>query len=104
MKIYKDYIKEIENQLNTDEVEQAKREALQDIFLIKLSELRRQRGIRQKDISSFSQSGISKLESRRDMKISTLIEYLNEIGMGVQISVYPKGNGTDNEHITLVKT
>ena len=47
-------------------------------------------GIRQEEIKTFARSGISKLESWKDMKVSTLIEYLNSVGMGVEIKAYPK--------------
>lgn len=46
-------------------------------------------GIRQEDIKGFTQSSISKLESRKDIKVSALIEYLDNIGMGVEIKAYP---------------
>jgi hypothetical protein len=54
------------------------------ILLIRLSELRKQMGVKQEDIQAFTQSGISKIESRKDMKISTLVQYLNNIGMDLE--------------------
>lgn len=103
MKMYEDYISKIEGELSVTEIEQAKREAAHDIFLIKLSELRKMQGIRQDEIKSFSQSGISKLESRKDIKISTLINYMNELGLGMEIKVYPRGTHDENQEIVLVK-
>ncbi|MBA4419410.1 MAG: transcriptional regulator [Syntrophus sp. (in: bacteria)] len=85
-----DFIDELASIMPPERVERAKREAEKEIFQIRLSELRKKMGIRQEDIKSFTQSGISKLESRRDMKVSTLIEYLDSIGMGVEITAYPK--------------
>ncbi|MBA7633512.1 hypothetical protein ES703_41080 [subsurface metagenome] len=61
--------------------------------------------LRQEDIDSFSQPGISKLESRKDMKISTLLEYLDSIGLGIEIKVYPKKKQRHStEEIILIKT
>lgn len=90
MKKKKNYIDVLSTSLSPERVARAKKDAEEEIFRIRLSELRKQMGIRQEDIKSFSQSSISKLESRTDMKVSTLIEYLNEIGMGVEIHAYPK--------------
>jgi hypothetical protein len=33
---------------------------------------------------------VSRLEKRKDIKISTLVEYLNGLGMGLEIKTYPK--------------
>jgi len=73
-----DFIDELETTLPEKRIKKAHKEAEQAILQIKLSELREKQGIRQEDIKSFSQSGVSKLETRKDMKISTLIEYLDK--------------------------
>lgn len=86
----KDYIDELAAMLPQERVERAKRDAEKEIFQIRLSELRKEMGIRQEEVKGFSQSSISKLEARKDIKISTLIEYLNNLGMGLEIKVYPK--------------
>ena len=70
-------------------MQRAKKKAENEIFRIRLSELRIKMGLKQEDIKAFTQSGISKLESREDMKISTLVEYLHNIGMGLEIKAYP---------------
>jgi glycosylphosphatidylinositol transamidase (GPIT) subunit GPI8 len=99
----KDFIDELSQMLPKERVERAQVNANKEIFSIKLSELRKQMGIKQEEIKSFSQSGISRLESRKDMKISTLIEYLENIGMGLEIKVYPKATHNKNEEVTLLK-
>ena len=85
-----DFTDELAAMLPPERVKRAKKEAEKEIFQIRLSELRKKMGIRQEDVEAFSQSSISKLESRKDMKVSTLIEYLDKIGMGVEIKAYPK--------------
>jgi len=60
--------------------------------LIELRELRKHFGINQQKFKNFTQSGISKLESRNDMKLSALIDYMDDIGFGMEIKIYPKKN------------
>jgi len=72
-----DFIDELEKMLPPERVRRARKRAKKEIFEIKLSELRKMMKVRQEEIKAFTQSGISKLERRKDMKISTLIEYLD---------------------------
>ena len=54
------------------------------------------------EFANFSQTSISRLEKRKDIRISTLIEYLNNLGMGLEIRTYPKNNvKKENEEILL---
>ena len=64
----KDFTDELAAMLPKERVERAKRDAEKEIFQIRLSELRKKVGLRQEDIKNFSQSSISKLESRKDIK------------------------------------
>lgn len=70
---------------------------------MKLAELRERRGVKQSDITAFSQPAISKLERRKDMRLSTLIEYLDGIGLGLEIRVYPKNPDGATKAETLLK-
>ncbi len=99
----KDFMDELEAMLPSERVQRAKKEAEKEIFRIRLSELRKQMGMKQEDVQAFTQSGISKLESRKDMKISTLVEYLHNIGMGVEIKAYPKKRKHKVEDVVLLK-
>lgn len=85
-----DFVDELASTLPKKRINKAKKEAEKEIFQIRLSELREKRGVKQEDIKSFSQSSVSKLESRKDMKISTLIEYLDNLGLGIEIKAYTK--------------
>ncbi|MEW6585585.1 MAG: XRE family transcriptional regulator [Nitrospirota bacterium] len=60
-------------------------------------------GMKQEDIRAFTQSGISKLEARKDMKISTLVEYLHNIGMGVEIKAYPRRRKHKIDEVVLLR-
>jgi hypothetical protein len=102
MAIVKNAVKAMEAVMSKESVRRAKIDAEREIFAIRLSELRDSQGIRQSDVTAFSQTSISKLERRKDMKLSTLIEYLEGIGMGLEIKVYPKGaKGTSKGEILL---
>jgi len=98
-----DYLNELAAMLPKERVARAKKEADREIFKIQLSELRKKFNIRQQDIKLFSQSGISKIESRKDMKLSTLIQYLDKIGLGMEIKVFPKNIKSTEDGIVLLK-
>ncbi|MCW7479439.1 helix-turn-helix domain-containing protein [Leptospira bandrabouensis] len=98
-------IENLEKSLSSESVARAKHKAEKMLFQINLAELRKQVGLRQEDISSFSQSGLSKLESRKDMKISTLIDYLDSLGMDLEIKarVRSKKDGKSKKEFVLLK-
>ncbi len=100
----KNGIKRMESRLTRTQVKKARQEAQQEIFKIRLSELRKEMGLRQEDIPSFSQSGLSKLEGRKDMKISTLVEYMKSIGMRLEIKAMPLKGKSAKHGVVLVKT
>lgn len=99
----KDFVSELEAQLPPERIRRARKEAQQEILRLKLADVRKHLGVRQKEIKAFSQSGISKLESRRDMKLSTLVTYLNSLGMEVEIKAYPKRRTSKRRAILLLK-
>jgi hypothetical protein len=97
----KDFIDELSKSLPPERVNRAKKEAEREILNIRLAQLRKHNLIKQSDVKSFSQSSISRIEARKDIKISTLLKYLDSIGMDVEIYVYPKGKR--NKKIALLK-
>lgn len=90
MAIVKNAVKAMEASMTLDQIKQVRTKTEREILSMKLADLRERRGIKQTDIAAFSQTAVSKLERRKDMKISTLIEYLEGIGMGLELRVYPK--------------
>jgi hypothetical protein len=101
--IVKNAVKGMEATMTDDQVRRAHASAEREILAMKLAKLRERRGVKQTDISTFSQSAISKLERWKDMKLSTLIEYLDGIGMGLEIRVYPKDSKGTSKTETLLK-
>ena len=86
----KDAIKIMESKMNPESVKRAYIKAEQDIMAIRLAQLREGQNIKQSEMANFSQSSVSKIEKRKDLKISTLIDYLDSLGMGLEIMTYPK--------------
>jgi hypothetical protein len=99
-----DFLKLLEKRMSPGAIARSRDNAKREVFRIRLADLRRQQGIRQKQIGSFSQSSLSKLEARSDMKISTLIDYLEAIGMGIQIKALPRGKSKNSSGLVLVET
>ena len=89
-KKYKDFFQEAKKYLSAQRIQKAKARAHTEVFKIRLSELRQKQGINQASVKGFTQSAVSKLEARKDMKVSTLLEYLDSIGMNIEILVHSK--------------
>ena len=70
---------------------------------IRLAQLREERNIKQSEMSNFTQSSVSKIEKRKDIKISTLIDYLDSLGMGLEIVTYPKESKVKIQKTVLLK-
>jgi len=83
-------IKMMESKMKPDSVERSRIMAEQEILAIRLGQLREKLGVKQDEFKNFSQTSISRLEKRKDIRISTLIEYLNNLGMGLEIKTFPK--------------
>ena len=95
-------IQMMESKMKPESVERSRIMAEQEILTIKLGQLREKLGVKQGEFNNFSQTSISRLEKRRDIRISTLIEYLNNLGMGLEIKTFPKtGSKKIKEEILL---
>jgi len=97
-----DAIKMMESKMKPESVECSRKMAEQEILSIRLGQLREKLGVKQDEFDNFSQTSISRLEKRKDIRISTLIEYLDNLGMGLEIKTFPKTNvNIINEEILL---
>jgi hypothetical protein len=99
----KNAIEAMELLMSSESVQRARMKAEQEILAIKLGQLRERRGLKQNEVEKFSQTSVSRLEKRRDIKISTLAEYLNSLGMGLEIKTYPKDKSVKLEEEVLLK-
>jgi hypothetical protein len=85
-------IEAMESMMSPESIERSRKKAEQEIFSIKLGLLREKRGLKQNEVKNFSQTSVSRLERRKDIKISTLVDYLSSLDMGLEIRTYPKNN------------
>lgn len=67
-------IKAIEGMMTEEQIRRAHASAERETLIRRLAELRERRGIKQSEVTTFSQTAISKLEKRKDMKLSTIID------------------------------
>jgi hypothetical protein len=95
-----DFFASARSQLTPERLVRAHSKAMSEIFSIRLSKLRTQQGIAQTEVKGFTQSNVSRLETRDDMKLSTLLQYLDSIDMDVEITVKPKHG---DKHVTPIK-
>ena len=82
-------ISELDKKIKPEVLAKARKLCEQDLLNIRLKELRSKSGIKQTDVS--------KLERRKDIKISTLIDYLDSLGMGLEIAALSRGKATKKE-------
>jgi hypothetical protein len=99
----KNAVEAMESMMTPESVQRARIKAEQEIMTIKLGLLREKRGLKQNEINNFSQTSVSRLEKRKDIKISTLAEYLNSLGMGLEIKTYPKDKTIKLKEEVLLK-
>ena len=83
-------IEAMESMMSPESIERSRKKAEQEILAIKLGQLREKCGLKQNEIKNFSQTSVSRLERRRDIKISTLVDYLSGLDMGLEIRTFPK--------------
>lgn len=99
----KDAIQMMESKMNQKEIQKAKKIAEQEILAVRLAQLREAQNIKQSEVDNFSQSAVSKLEKRKDIKISTLRDYLDSLGMGLEIKAYPKEESSITKEKVLLR-
>jgi hypothetical protein len=85
-------ISELDAKMNPEVLARAKKMAQEESLNIRLAILREKYGIKQCDITNFTQTAVSKLEKRKDIRISTLIDYLDSLGMGLEINACPRSS------------
>ena len=84
-----------ESLMSPDDIQVAKLKAKNIILKLKLAEMRKKYGIKQTDIPGFSQVSVSRIESRNDIKVSTLIDYIHACGMELEIKAIPNNKKSD---------
>jgi hypothetical protein len=90
MAIVKDAMKEMESVMSEESIARSDEIYEQELFMLQLGELREQYNLKQTDIKGFSQPAISRIEGRTDIKLSTLIKYLTQMDLEMEIKVRPR--------------
>jgi hypothetical protein len=80
---YTDFFEEAQKSMSQESTRRAEHEANKIMLTLDLAELRKHTGRSQSEVSGYRQSSISKIEARKDMKISTLVSYCRSLG-GIQ--------------------
>ena len=84
----KDAIKMMESNMSPEAVRRTHIQVEQDIMTIRLAQLREEQNVKQSEMTNFTQSSVSKIEKRKDIKISTLIDYLDSLGVDQDAILY----------------
>jgi hypothetical protein len=95
-------ISDLDAKVSPEVLTKARKLYERESLTMRLKALRGKYGIKQGDVVNFTQTAISKLERRRDIKISTLIDYIESLGMGLEITALPKDNDTEREVLLKV--
>jgi hypothetical protein len=85
-------ISELDAKMNPAVLEKARRMAREESLNIMLAILREKYGMKQNELTNFTQTAVSKIENRKDIRISTLINYLDSLGMGLEINARPRNS------------
>jgi hypothetical protein len=96
-------IKMMESKMKAESVARSHLMAEQEILTIRLGQLREKKNKKQNEFDGFSQTSVSRIEKRKDIRISTLIEYLNNLGMGLEIKTFPKANAKKVKEEVLLR-
>ena len=95
-------ISELDAQVNPEVLDKARKLYERESLNMRLKELRGTYGIKQDDVVNFTQTAVSKLEGRKDIKVSTLIDYIESLGMGLEITALPRDNSTERNVLLKV--
>jgi hypothetical protein len=95
-------LSELEKKLDPDVIAKARKLYEQDSLNLKLKAIREKYGVNPGDVANFTQTAVSKLENRKDLRISTLIDYLESLGLGLEIAALPKGKNAKREVLLRV--
>ena len=98
----KNAIKAMEANMSEESVRRARIKAEQEIFAMRLYLLREEQGVKQSEMKNFNQASVSKIEKRKDIKLSTLLDYLDSLDLNLEIAVYPRDDySADSRRVLL---
>ena len=98
-----DAIKMMESKMSLESVLRSRIIAEQEILAIKLQNLKEKFHNNQDDCKELDDISISPITEKEEIKISTLIEYLDKLGLGLEIKTFPKNNTNMTEDEILLR-
>jgi hypothetical protein len=90
MAIVKDAMKAMESVMSDESIARSNEIYEREVLMLNLAELRAHYNVKQTDITGFSQPAISRIEGRTDIKLSTLVKYLSQMDLAMEIKVRPR--------------
>jgi predicted XRE-type DNA-binding protein len=90
MAIVKNAMETMESVMSDTSIVRSNEIYKRELLMLNLAELREQYNMKQGDIKGFSQPAISRIEGRTDIKLSTLIKYLTQMDLEMEIKVRPR--------------
>ncbi|MBK7845794.1 MAG: helix-turn-helix transcriptional regulator [Bdellovibrionales bacterium] len=102
-KKYSDFFESAGEVMPQDKFKRAVERGEQVVAFLHLAEARKKMGLRQVDVEGYTQDEISKIENRSDIKLSTLIDYMKSIGMGIKIVGIPQNDDEEEFEILTAK-
>ena len=90
MAIVKNAMEAMESVMSNESIARSNEIYEREVLMLNLAELREQYNVKQTDIKGFSQPAISRIEGRTDIKLSTLIKYLTQMDLDMEIKVRPR--------------
>lgn len=82
-------LKLIESRMSPASIKRSNAKAQKLLLALRLAEFRKAMNVDQSSVKGFSQPAVSKIESRGDIKLSTLVEYCHGLGAEVEIAAKP---------------
>lgn len=90
MAVVKNAMKAMESVMSDESIAHSNEIYERELLMLNLAELREKYNVKQRDIKGFTQPAISRIEGRTDIKLSTLIKYLTQMDLDMEIKVRPR--------------
>jgi len=90
MAIVKNAMKSMESEMSGKSIARSDEIYERELLMLNLAELREQYNVKQTELKGFSQPAVSRIEGRTDIKLSTLIKYLTQMDLDMEIKVRPR--------------
>jgi hypothetical protein len=82
-------LSELDAKMKPETLAKARELYEKESMAMKLKEMRKKYAVKQHDMQGFSQAAVSKMEARKDMRVFTLLRYVQDLGMGLEIKAIP---------------